>query len=113
MNEVVPNSSEEINKNVNKDNLLQSEELQKENWAKSKEFISKSISNLRWCVDKKNDLDLVRFLVQGIESRPILTKDILQFLNNKSNLKELNKDHIVNEGYLKSLQEDKEFLRKI
>ena len=74
---------------------------------------SKNISNLRWCVDKKNDLDLVRFLVQGIESRPILTKDILQFLNNKSNLKELNKDHIVNEGYLKSLQEDKEFLRKI
>ena len=74
---------------------------------------SKNISNLRWCIDKKNDLDLVRFIVHGIKSRPILTKDILQFLINKPNIKKLNQDHTIDEGYLKSLQEDKEFLGKI
>ena len=48
MNEVVPNLNENINKNVNKDNLFQSEELQKENWAKSKEIISKNIKQIVW-----------------------------------------------------------------
>lgn len=74
---------------------------------------TKNLSNFRWCIDKQDDLDLVRFLVQGIKSRPIFTEDILQFLDTNPGLKEINKDHIINEGYLKSLQEDKEFLSKI
>lgn len=73
---------------------------------------SNNLSNFRWCIDKENDLDLVRLLVKGIKKRPILTDDILKFLENQPNVMELNEDHIINEGYLKSLQEDKEFLQK-
>jgi len=73
---------------------------------------SENISHMRWCIDKENDLELVKILVNGINNRPILTDDILEFIKTKPNLLELNKDNSINEGYFKSLEEDKEFLQK-
>jgi spore coat polysaccharide biosynthesis protein SpsF len=73
---------------------------------------SENISHLRWCIDVENDLKLVKIFVNGIKNRPILTNDILQFLKKNPEVFELNKGHIINEGYFKSLKEDEEFQKK-
>jgi len=67
---------------------------------------NKDISNLRWCVDRENDLELVRKLVSKIKTRPIYLNDILRVLSEEPNLIEINSEHTLNEGYLKSLKED-------
>ncbi|AFS80019.1 acylneuraminate cytidylyltransferase [Candidatus Nitrosopumilus koreensis AR1] len=64
-------------------------------------------SKLKWSVDKKNDLHFVQEIVKRINERPILTADILDVLKKEPELKKINKDHILNEGYKKSLEEDK------
>jgi len=67
----------------------------------------KNISNLRWTVDQKNDLILVRSIVSKIKKRPILMTDILELFSKEPKLFELNENQIKNEeGYLKSLKED-------
>jgi spore coat polysaccharide biosynthesis protein SpsF len=70
---------------------------------------SQNNSQLRWCIDTKNDLEFVRIIVKNIKKRPILTCDILEFLKKNPEILRLNKDHIINEGYYKSLKEEKEF----
>ena len=39
-------------------------------------------------------------------------KDILELFKNEPNLKKINQDHKPNEGYMRSLKEDKEFIRR-
>ncbi len=70
---------------------------------------SQNLSHLRWCIDNENDLKLVQIIVSKIKKRPIFTEDILEFLEKNPNILSLNKDHIVNEGYFKSLKEDETF----
>ena len=69
------------------------------------------ISNYRWVVDKKNDFELVKKIVSKIKTSPILMKDILLLLKSEPDLKKINRSNIPNEGYFKSLKEDKEFLK--
>ncbi len=71
------------------------------------------ISHLRWTVDYNEDFELVKILISKIKSRPVHLEDILNILNNEPNLLELNKNHRPNEGYAKSLEEDKNFLEKL
>lgn len=63
-------------------------------------------SSLRWTVDRQSDLDFVRILVSKIQKRPILMTDILDVLSKEPHLLEINKNHIVDEGYLKSISND-------
>ncbi len=70
---------------------------------------SKDLSHLRWTVDRKNDLELVQFIVSKISTRPIFLNDILSLYYKEPKLFELNEPLIINEGYLKSLKEDEEF----
>jgi len=70
---------------------------------------SKNISNLRWTIDRENDLKLFQFIVSKINHRPILLNDILFLYSKEPKLFELNRPLIQNEGYLKSLKEDKDF----
>ena len=72
---------------------------------------AKNLSNLRWTVDRANDLELVRILASKIQKRPILMKDILKIFSKEPNLENINKNNIPNEGFLKSLKEDKDFLK--
>ena len=72
---------------------------------------SKDFSNLRWTVDHKEDLDLIKEIIKKISKRPILMSDILKLFLKFPYLKEINKHIIPNEGYLKSLKEDEEFLK--
>jgi len=67
----------------------------------------KNLSKLRWTVDREPDLELVRAIVSKIKKRPILMKDIIALFEIEPKLVEINKDYVMNEGYLKSLKEDK------
>lgn len=66
-----------------------------------------NISNLRWTVDRKEDLEFVRIIVSKIKKSPILMTDILQLLKKEPHLKDINKNFIMDEGYLTSLENDK------
>lgn len=68
---------------------------------------NEDFSNFRWTVDRKNDLELVKILVSKISTRPIKMNDILNILSVESDLININKNNIKDEGYKKSLEEDK------
>ena len=68
---------------------------------------SENLSHLRLTIDEENDLELVRILFSKIKKRPILVSDILRILKHEPELTKINSDTQYNEGYLKSLQEDK------
>jgi len=70
---------------------------------------SKNMSNLRWTIDRINDLKLVKLIVSKINKRPILMSDILFLYSKEPSIFELNKIQTPNEGYLKSLKEDNEY----
>ena len=72
-----------------------------------------NLSNLRYTVDFPEDLKLVKILISKIQSRPIRLNDILNLLNSQPELLEINKNHKPNEGFKRSLEEDKEFLKKL
>lgn len=65
------------------------------------------ISDLRWTVDRKEDLEFVRVVVSKIKNSPILMTDILQLIKNEPDLININKNYTMDEGYLKSLENDK------
>jgi len=67
---------------------------------------SKDLSDFRWTVDRIEDLIFVREVVSKIKKRPILMNDILEVLSKEPELIEINKNHVKDEGYLKSLKED-------
>lgn len=72
---------------------------------------SKDLSNLRWTVDHKEDLHLIKEIIDKIHKRPILMSDILDLFSKFPYLQDINKEFKSNEGYLKSLKEDEEFLK--
>jgi len=72
---------------------------------------SSNLSSLRWTVDYEEDFKLVKILISKIHFRPIHLENILDILNSNPKLIELNSNHQPNEGYQKSLEEDKSFLK--
>ncbi len=69
----------------------------------------RDLSHMRLCVDDEKDFQLVSTIFEGLykEGEIFHLGDILQFLNKNSELLELNKNTVRNEGYLKSLAEDR------
>ena len=67
---------------------------------------SKNLSSLRWTVDTQNDLDFVRLIISKIQKTPTLMTDIQDILSKEPRLLDINKEHIVDEGYKKSISED-------
>ena len=68
---------------------------------------SENISHLRWTVDRIPDLEFVRAVVSKLEKKPILMTDILYLLSKEPHLIDINKNYVFEEGYLKSLENDK------
>ncbi len=73
---------------------------------------TENLSHLRWSVDRENDLRLVKLIISKITKRPILMNDILELIKKDKKLIEINKNNVPNEGYLKSLNDDKNFLNQ-
>lgn len=67
----------------------------------------KNLSEYRWTVDKKNDLELIRILTSKISIRPIKMNDILKLLSNEKDLVNINKNNIKDKEYKKLHDEDK------
>ena len=69
----------------------------------------KDLSHIRLVVDDERDFQLVTEIFRNLykEGKIFHLKDILEFLDKKPELLELNKHTIRNEGYLKSLPEDR------
>jgi len=74
---------------------------------------SKNLSYLRFAVDRMEDLELVRLIVSKIKKRPILMKDVVELFNKEPELAKINKNVSRNEGDIKSLKEDQEFLNNL
>ena len=55
---------------------------------------SQDLSSLRWTVDHKKDLELIREIVRLIPSRPILMDDIIQLLEDNYELYRINKTKV-------------------
>ena len=72
---------------------------------------SQNTSSIRITVDYPHDLDLIRQIASKIDSRPILLSDILNLYSKEPKMFELNNIHDADEGYLKSLENDKSFLK--
>jgi len=73
---------------------------------------NEDISYLRWTLDYKIDLELIKNIISKIDTRPIYMKDILELFKSEPDLKKINQDHKPNEGYMRSLKEDEEFIRR-
>jgi spore coat polysaccharide biosynthesis protein SpsF (cytidylyltransferase family) len=69
----------------------------------------KDLSKLRWTVDEKRDLKFVREVYKELynENNFFSTRDVLELLKKKPELNMINNDIIRNEGYIKSLKEDR------
>lgn len=73
----------------------------------------KGLSHHRWTLDEEADLLFLQAIYDRIY-RPgqiFVTQDILDLLEREPHLMEINSGIIRNEGYLKSLEEDKSFLQ--
>jgi len=52
-----------------------------------------NLSNYRWTVDYKEDLEFVKFVVNNITKKPILTNDILDLIEKNPDILKINKKH--------------------
>ena len=64
------------------------------------------ICNLRYTIDKSDDLKLIKILIKKIQNRPILTSDIIWLSKNEPTLFDINRHYERNEGYFKSLSKN-------
>jgi spore coat polysaccharide biosynthesis protein SpsF len=69
-------------------------------------------SHLRWTVDEPRDLEVVRAIYEFLyqEGEVFLSDDIIALLEEHPELLEINAGIVRNEGYLVSLDKDKEWL---
>ena len=72
----------------------------------------KNISNLRLTVDRIEDFELIKQILNNISINPIHLEDVLELFSRKPELIEINKHINHNEGFNKSLEEDREFIKK-
>ena len=72
----------------------------------------KNVSNLRLTVDRIEDFELIKEILNNISINPIHLEDILELFSRKPELIEINKHINNNEGLDRSLKEDEEFIKK-
>lgn len=67
------------------------------------------LSHLRWCVDQQEDLEFVTEVFKRLYNKDAIffMEDVLELLDGSPELKEINIGIQRNEGYLRSLKEDK------
>ena len=70
------------------------------------------LSKIRVGLDRKEDYELIKIIVNEFEKRPILLQDIIKLFENKPELMRINEDIQHDEGMKKSLELDIDFNRK-
>lgn len=74
----------------------------------------KNMDHCRWTLDESKDYQFLKIIFANLyqENKIFLTKDILKLLKKNPQLKKINEHIIRNEGYLKSLIEDRKFFKR-
>jgi len=67
---------------------------------------SENLSNLHWTVDRIEDFEFVKSIIERIDKRPILMKNVLEVLENEPDLLKINSHVDPFEGYKKSINDD-------
>ena len=70
------------------------------------------LSKIRVGLDRKEDYELIKIIVNEFEKRPILLQDIIKLFENKPELMRINENIQHDEGMKKSLELDIDFNRK-
>ena len=73
--------------------------------------LPEDLSCYRWAVDRIEDLMLVRNIASKIKKRPILMRYIIDLFKKEPQLVDINKNVNREEGNIKSLKEDEEYLK--
>jgi len=73
--------------------------------------LPEDLSHYRWAVDRIEDLTLVRSIASRIKKRPISMKDVIKLFNREPQLIDINKNVNREEGTLKSIKEDENFVK--
>ncbi len=82
-------------------------------WKNNKKFKivnvenDEDLSHLRITVDEKEDFILIEEIIKKIKKSPIYLKDILKLFKEEPELLKINSKYARNEGYAKSILEDK------
>ncbi len=84
--------------------------INNETFKKDNVSLEEDYSNIRITVDRTKDLELIREIYSRIDYRPILIKHIKKLYKEEPELFRMNENYIKDEGYFKSLEEDKKFL---
>ena len=66
-----------------------------------------NLSNFRWTIDRKEDLDFVKIIYAKFKKSPILMNDILKLIIDEPDLIKINEKHVIDEGYLQSIINEK------
>ena len=67
-----------------------------------------NLSNLRWCVDEEDDLIMIKSIFQEMKPNQFFsTDDVLKIILEKPDISKINSGIATNEGYKKSLQNDR------
>lgn len=67
------------------------------------------LSDKRWTLDRKEDFELIKAILESLYpvNPDFKMDDILEFLQRNPYLEEINRDIVRNEGYLKSLRQER------
>lgn len=82
-------------------------------WKRPEQFRLKHVSGdedhsaLRWTVDEAVDLEFVRRVYRQLAGRPVTMEAVLQIVMKDADLRSINAQFECNEGYQKSLREDR------
>lgn len=87
--------------------------IRNNNGFRIKNFKNKEdISNLRWTLDRKEDLEFIRQIIKKIRKRPITMKEVISILEQEPYLSKINQEIDPNEGINKSKIEDAVFKKR-
>jgi len=67
---------------------------------------SENLSNFHWTVDRIEDFEFVKLIIERIDKSPILMNDVLQVLRNEPDLLKINSHIDPFERYKKSIEND-------
>ena len=72
------------------------------------------MSSLRWTLDSEDDLIFIKEIYRYLYKKDTIfhIEEVLKLLKEKPSLIEINQNHIRNEGYLKSVNEENKIGKK-
>ena len=74
----------------------------------------RDLSSLRWTLDSEDDLIFIKEIYRYLYKKDTIfhMEEVLKLLKEKPSLIEINQNHIRNEGYLKSVNEENKIGKK-